>query len=580
MKNWFIFFLIFSFGSYYSKSDSIKNPTIWRQMSLYPDSNNYNLFFGGPGSIYRSINFNKKVLSSFDQHFLFSKEQKDLPFIKNLTPILDAQYIIGDELEQNLSIYHNQSISNRSYYALSFLKRSHDGYYSNQSTNHNYFQAHYYSHSLDSNYSLLVGLKHHRKYNQQNGGLENDSSFINSNDIISNRKILEVNMDHAYSNEKFWKFYINQNWRLKNKRDSSIYPSSKKILFCTSLEKKSRTYFDSLNADLFLYNFKNSLSSNDTFSIEVLSNSIYYNYSSITDSTSKIFNVGWFSQVLSQKNHSIDSLLTNQAFNVNYTISNNKNELHLESEYYFFGYKKNNYNHSISFTKKLSSSLILSILSEFKKYTPVLELNYFDSNHHKWDNNLNDIFLGYIDAALTIKSFKLRSEYYGINNAIYFKEYGIPSQLSSSVQIVKTSISNLVSKNKLTLLSELIYQYQGGARIFQLPNWIGQLKMNYLLLNKKNIFKIEAGINARAFSSYYLPNYLPEINQFSVSNNFLQNEYLIIDLLLKGTIQDVQVFAMLTHLNSGLLGNNYFSALHYPFPDRYLKFGLKWLFLN
>ena len=93
---------------------------------------------------------------------------------------------------------------------------------------------------------------------------------------------------------------------------------------------------------------------------------------------------------------------------------NNKNLLHLESEYYFFGYKKNNYNHSISFTKKLSSSLILSILSEFKKYTPVLELNYFDSNHHKWDNNLNDIFLGYIDASLSIKSFKLRSEYYGI----------------------------------------------------------------------------------------------------------------------------------------------------------------------
>ena len=74
-------------------------------MSLYPDSNNYNLFFGGPGSIYSSINFNKKVLSSFDQHFMFSKEQKDLPFIKNLTPILDAQYIIGDELEQNLSIF-------------------------------------------------------------------------------------------------------------------------------------------------------------------------------------------------------------------------------------------------------------------------------------------------------------------------------------------------------------------------------------------------------------------------------------------------------------------------------------------
>ena len=34
-----------------------------------------------------------------------------MPYIKNLSPIVDVQYILGDELEQNLSLYHNQSIS-------------------------------------------------------------------------------------------------------------------------------------------------------------------------------------------------------------------------------------------------------------------------------------------------------------------------------------------------------------------------------------------------------------------------------------------------------------------------------------
>ena len=50
----------------------------------------------------------------------FQKEQIDIPFLKNNIPILDAQYIIGDELEQNLALFHSQPISNRSNYAISF----------------------------------------------------------------------------------------------------------------------------------------------------------------------------------------------------------------------------------------------------------------------------------------------------------------------------------------------------------------------------------------------------------------------------------------------------------------------------
>ena len=61
---------------------------------------------------------------------------------------------------------------------------------------------------------------------------------------------------------------------------------------------------------------------------------------------------------------------------------------------------------------------------------------------------------------------------------------------------------------------------------------------------------------------------------------FLQNEYFIVDFLMKSTIKEVVVFAMLTHLNAGLMGNIYFSSYHYPSPDRCFKFGLKWLFLN
>ena len=131
------FIFIFSFGI--SQSDSV-NVNTWNQMSFLEDSINYNLFQGGPSSIGFNLKFTKDKVNLFENGSFFQKEQIDIPFLKNNIPILDAQYIIGDELEQNLALFHSQPISNRSNYAISFLKRSHDGYYLNQATNANFFK--------------------------------------------------------------------------------------------------------------------------------------------------------------------------------------------------------------------------------------------------------------------------------------------------------------------------------------------------------------------------------------------------------------------------------------------------------
>ncbi|MDG1797223.1 MAG: hypothetical protein P8H35_01510 [Flavobacteriales bacterium] len=582
MKHWVIIISIFTFGSFYSKNDSILIPVVWNQLSLLPDSNNYNLLFGGPGSIYRSLSFNQNQSSIFDEHFLFSKEQLDMPLLISPIALVDAQYIIGDELEQNLSLYHNQSISSHSNYAVSFLKRSHEGYYTNQSTNHNFFQFHYYNQKSDSSYSVFTGMKHHRIYNQQNGGLIEDTSFINNDNTISNRKILNVNMNQSYSNEKFWKFFINQKWSLgKGEKDTINNAISKVIIFNTSIQKKSRTYFDSLNSNLFVNNFNTEFSTNDTFSIDLLSNTISYNLNYNKNSISRVLNLSLVSDFFSQKNLAIDTLLNNQSIKLNYFVTKNKNSLSLKSQYYFHGFKKSNYSFNLNFNKEFFNGITFNITGFLNEYTPVFEINNFDSNHHFWNNiQYNKVFSSNIISSFTFKNYALKTEYHNIENPIFFKDFGRPSQSKASSQIIKTSLSNLTINKKFSLFSEIVYQYQGGDQIFQLPSWIGQLKFNYIILDKKNNLRIEAGINARAFSSYYLPSYFPEINQFGIQNSFLQNEYFIVDFLMKSTIKEVVVFAMLTHLNAGLMGNNYFSSYHYPSPDRCFKFGLKWLFLN
>ena len=80
----------------------------------------------------------------------------------------------------------------------------------NQATNANFFQANYFQRSKQSTYELKTSLKHHRIYNEQNGGITNDSSFTDSNFDILNRKLIDVNLDNAYTNDKLWRLKIQQ----------------------------------------------------------------------------------------------------------------------------------------------------------------------------------------------------------------------------------------------------------------------------------------------------------------------------------------------------------------------------------
>ena len=98
--------------------------------------------------------------------------------------------------------------------------------------------------------------------------------------------------------------------------------------------------------------------------------------------------------------------------------------------------------------------------------------------------------------------------------------------------------------------------------------------------NEKSKLKLFLGVNATVFISYTLTGYSSELNQFTISNESIQPSYFMVDFLAKTQIKSVTVFLMVTHLNSGLTGFDYFSAFHFPIADRCLKFGLRWVFLD
>ncbi len=578
MKRILFICFLFSISLGYSNNDSLVIKP-WDQMSFLPDSNNYNLFFGGPSSIYKSIFFDFDKLPIFSDHPFFGPEQQDVLNVKPKVPIVDAQYLLGAQLEQNLAIYHTQPISRKSNYSLSYLNRSHGGYFNNQLTNSNFLQANYFTSSKKEKYKLHSGLKYHRIYNRQNGGIKNDSNFTNSSDLFLNRLLIDVNMDFAYSNDKLMKIFVNQSFQLKSYTDSS-FNNSNFLDLQLEFKRKSRNYYDSLSASHFLYNNYDSVVSNDTIEKNIFFSRLSYMNSFSRDSVQRTILIGLNSELIKHNNLLIDTLFNNYFFESKATLLSNKNSLSFLTEYYLSGFKKNNYKVELNASRKISNNINFKTHFSFNEHRPTYEIQQYLSNHLVWNNLFENMFAFSAFGKLEIGNVLFKVNYNDVKRPIYFDELSFPQQFSGTSQVIQTSLNYKINRKRIDILAEAIHQYQGGGQIFQLPEIIGQLKLNYKLVRKKSDFSLLLGLNGRYYSSFNLMNYSPTINNFTISNKRLQSSYFILDFIAKTKIQDVTLFAMVSHLNSGLMGYNYFTALNYPSPDRYIKFGIKWLFLN
>ena len=551
---------------------------IWNPFEYFVDSNQFELLTGGPGSVSKSLFFNydekKTVLTPF-----FFDEQLTLPKYVTDTPIVEATYITGNEQEQNLSIFHTQNISNKTNYAVSYLKRSFDGYFENQATNHSYFQSNFSTRSANNKYNGVLGFKQHKLFNQQNGGIVNDSLFSAEDVVSANRKLLDVNLMNAYSLEKMHKIYFNHSYNFINQIDSSSNRKNNSICLESSISRKSRLYFDSLNANDFVFNFIDTVSSHDSIIKSELNTSLYF--LSIRELKEKniVRAFGFNSLLINHNNLLIDTTLDNYNLFLNYAISSTNLNFKSGLEYFFSGYRNSNIDFSNYLMFKIKESQIDFNFSA-TRLTPSFEYRSFYSNHHQWQQNISDQTVLNIEACFSLKSFVFQHRFFEISNPIYFNQYSTPQQFKGRSQVLQTSLKHEVLKNKFRLKTQFVYQYQGGAQIFQLPDFISNIDLNYVIAPKKDNFKLIFGVKTKWFSDFHLMNYDPVVNSFLLNTSTIQRSYFISDFEFKFMLKNVTFYTLLTHLNAGLLGGDYFTALHYPYPDRYLKFGLKWLFLN
>lgn len=502
-------------------------------------------------------------------------------------PVTQARYVTGSKLEQHFNIYHTQNFSRKSNFSIGFDKTNSPGYYLNQATNNSHFYVNAYGKKIGKiGYNFELNIDYNNLLSSLNGGIVNDSDFVNDVNDIRNRELLEVNLENASQQLRRWSISYNHTVNLVNIRDTN---NGKFLNFSLLHEieflNQARDYYDSLlNLDYYNVIFTDSIITNDKVSYKSFSNllGVKFEHSNNSQSSSiigvrpsfnwykqgivdtavidldAVIDFDWSKNALYAKGH-IDYLL-------NDVYTNNDYDFQGEVGYYWLDYNKFN------------------IYTHLHRDRVALDLQIYEANNIKWSNTFQkqSVFHYGVSYAHDKKWKKeIAFNYYDVKNPFYFTYNAKPNQIIGFGQVLQTKIIAEGMMGKRWWMSiNAMHQNFGGYNVFMMPNYVGNLALAYNFKMFKKKMDLSIGFKATYFSKYLSKDFDPITGQFFISSEQEIGGYPYADVFIKGRVQRATFFVMSTHPHQGLLGYNYFLSPHYPGLDRVIRVGVAWMFVN
>ncbi|MGD2035442.1 MAG: hypothetical protein PVF73_10325 [Bacteroidales bacterium] len=256
---------------------------------------------------------------------------------------------------------------------------------------------------------------------------------------------------------------------------------------------------------------------------------------------------------------------------------------------YFAGYKLGNTEFSGLLNSNISilgKEYLFDVAGIIENKIPDYLINNYYSNHCIWKQDLLPQYKMHLSSKIGAPSnkFELRGNYYFFSNFIYFNEDAIPENYSENINYFSVEVEKTFRLWKLFFTNKLVYQVSENQNVLPLPDlvWYNSTYFDHTFRFKKTNGELRTmlGFDIHYNTSFYGYEYSPALSRFYVQNDQLIGDYPLMDAFLKIKIKSVRFFVLLQHFNSGWLEQNYYSAIHYPYNQFALKFGISWIFYN
>lgn len=527
-------------------------------------------------------NYNPDWLLNFQDNYSIYANRLVGNIVSN-KPYTKLFYSNGTKEEQYFNVVHSQRIKKGWNITGELDKINSTGFYTNQKTDNTLVNISSSYLSKDDRFIQLSNYRFSRFSSQENGGLVDDMDF---EDDFTDKLYISTNLSNA-SNVVRTHQLVLENYLRLSKTDTLNDNSSNFLVGKVYLTDSKQIYKDSNIDSLYytMFGFAEGESIQDSLHYQIVKAKVgWQNFNPIE--TSRMVLASFFGGYEFN-----DFYLNDFGKQLHTTIvsgrvgTNPTNSLIAGFDFKF------RYNMLGDPTNKTNLNLKLGYKLDSLKETKIWFSGYYDlsSPNYRYYLNWPSLLVARdlaeirtIDFGLNFSSEKMKNvisvNYISLSNAVYLDSLYQVKQNSGASNLFKVSIKQQFKVGKFHLLAKLLYQKVQGDDVFRVPEFVvfNSLYFESNLFKKATLMRV--GMDFYYNTAYYANGYLPMYRSFYFQDEKQIGGYPYFDVFIMAQIKKARVYAKVSHVNSGLMGNTYYSSLHYPMADRMLRLGVDWTF--
>ena len=213
------------------------------------------------------------------------------------------------------------------------------------------------------------------------------------------------------------------------------------------------------------------------------------------------------------------------------------------------------------------------------RHTPYLLNNYL-SNHFIWQQDLPKTQRYKFGGALTIPRSQtcVSADFENITKLIYWNYDNIPTSADGNVQVLSLRLQQGLKLGIFHWDNTITYQKSSRPEILPLPEL--SIYSNMYLLFRIATLKVQFGFDCDYYTRFYAPLYQPATMSFHLQDIKKVGNYPFMNLYANMKLGKARFYVMMSHINQGLMGKNYFSMPGYPLNPRRFQLGVSVDFAN
>lgn len=518
-------------------------------------------------------------------------------------PYTQFYYVSDPQIHQYFRFTHAQNFGKHLDVSIGFKRIRSEGNYLNQSTNLNQLSADINYHT--KHYLLFADILYDVSWFDQNGGIASDTELASSD--FSNRQTAPVNLNYARTSIYEQSFHLQQYYFFGFKPvDSSREKPRFYLSHAFRIAGHSNVFMDNNPADSLFYQAQ---------SIPMRYAPLTYDstrYTEIDNDLSIGSGQGWNNflrwavglkdQWVYFRNYvelyqNIDGIEEPYyTYNFTDTIFNNviahariynaydsgRIIFDASGQYIAAGNQQGNKQGLVQLGVKIDSLRFIKLSAAYSYQDVPFIYDLYEGNNLYWLNPLANTTTIQMGLTYYDKKWKLGITLQAaqISGLAYFNYEAMPQQYQPAFNVYTAGITKDFKLYKFHWVTFEKLQYVADSVPLRLPRLVTENSVFFETPLFHHALDMRLGADLYYNTSYYGYAYMPVTDQYYLENSTQFGNYLYVDPFVSFHLKTFRIFVKLENSTEGLTAYNYYYALHYPMPDRTLRFGIAWDFWN